>query len=423
MIMIIKKSKTPDKNRRHFLKNTFLAGRLGTMAHVAQKFSLITGIFLFRKKAFAQMIPFAMWKKQQTPLTLWSWGVNIDGELGIGNTIDKSSPVQIGALSNWSTFSAGSLHVAAIKQDGSLWTWGDNVNGELGIGSVAGKSSPVQVGALTDWAKISCGGMYTAAEHYYMMATKTDGTLWAWGDNSNGQLGDGTTVSKSSPIQIGALTDWATVTTGWGMHTFAVKTDGTLWAWGNGAGGRLGDGTTVSKSSPIQIGALTNWSKVYAGVSHAIAIKADGTLWAWGNNSSGQLGNGSTVAKSSPIQIGALTTWAMASAGGDQSLATKTDGTLWAWGNNIEGELGIGTTVDKNSPVQVGALTDWASVSVGVDHVAAIKTDGTIWTWGFNTNGNLGDGTTVAKSSPIQVGALTTWTKVQATESFTVAMK
>jgi hypothetical protein len=193
---------------------------------------------------------------------------------------------------------------------------------------------------------------------YHVLATKTDGTLWAWGYNANGQLGDGTTANKSSPVQIGAGTNWATViASNTGNNSFAIKTDGTLWAWGNGGYGVLGLGDTTSRSSPTQVGTLTNWAKLssggFTGTTHA--IKTDGTLWSWGYGAYGDLGNGLTVDKSSPIQVGAGTSWNSVEAGGYYGpRAIKTDGTLWGWGGIT---YGVNPATTVSSPVQMSSNT------------------------------------------------------------------
>ena len=339
------------------------------------------------------------------PGTLWAWGRSNVGQLGDGTIVSKSSPIQIGALTTWSKIysSKPGSHSLAIKTDGTLWAWGYNAQGQLGDGTIVSKSSPIQVGALTTWAEISTGSNHS-------LAIKTDGTLWSWGDNdAYGQLGDGTIVRKSSPIQVGALTTWSKIQGG-GNNSYAIKTDGTLWSWGYNGDGELGDGTIVNKSSPIQVGALTTWASISAAADgHVLSVKTDGTLWAWGYNFYGQLGDGTIISKSSPIQIGALTTWSNVACGNTFSVAVKTDDTFWAWGRNQLGQLGDGTIVSKSSPIQIGALTTWDNVSSGASSTITIKTDGTLWAWGDNTNGELGDGTIVRKSSPIQVGALTDW--------------
>ena len=363
------------------------------------------------------------WPQGILPRELYAWGYNGTGQVGDGTVVARSSPVQIGALTNWAQVAAGSGHTASVKTDGTLWTWGRNTNfsgstGQLGDGTTINRSSPVQIGALTNWAQVSAGSYLTAS-------IKTDGTLWTWGFNSSGQLGDGTVINKSSPVQIGALTNWAQVSAG-GVHTAAVTTGGQLYAWGGGGNGRLGNGTTDFLSSPVQIGALTNWAQVAAGINHTASIKTDGTLWAWGQNNLGQLGDGTTANKSSPVQIGALTNWRQVSAGSGHTASVKTDGTLWTWGRNTNfsgstGQLGDGTVINRSSPVQIGTLTNWAQVSAGSYLTASVKTDSTLWTWGNNATGQLGDGTTANKSSPVQIGALTNWRQASAGTDHTVA--
>jgi hypothetical protein len=172
-----------------------------------------------------------------------------------------------------------------------------------------------------------------------------------------------------------------------------------LYAWGSGGSGRLGDDTTVSKSSPIQVGALTSWSQVSSGSGHTASVKTDGTLWTWGAASDGKLGHDDSIFRSSPVQVGALTNWSQASASTAITACVKTDGTLWTWGDGQQGKLGHNNTISLSSPVQVGALTDWAQVSAS-DGGACVKTDGTLWTWGRNTWGQLGHNDIAYLSSP-----------------------
>ena len=241
-----------------------------------------------------------------------------------------------------------------------LYTWGRNIFGALGDNTTVNKPSPVKIGALTNWAQAAAGQLFTAA-------IKTDGTLWTWGYKSSGALGQGALVNQSSPVQVGALTNWDKISTK-NYHCGAIKTDGTLWSWGRNNVGQLGDGTTDNKSSPIQVGALTTWSQISAGENFSAAVKTDNTLWIWGTNNTGQLGIGTGYGtnESSPVQVGALTTWAQVSLSNQQhSLAIKTDGTLWGWGENGFGEVGDGTATDRSSPVQVGVLTNWSQVAAG----------------------------------------------------------
>ena len=191
--------------------------------------------------------------------------------------------------------------------------------------------------------------------------------FWAWGDNTYGQLGTNNTTAYSSPVQVGALTTWAT-TGGIYNFTIAIKTDGTLWSWGLNGAGQLGLGDTTTRSSPVQVGALTTWSIAKGGGNMTIAIKTDGTAWSFGQNNRGQLGNSPSYPypfESSPVQIGALTTWSGIACGDQHTISTRTDGTLWSWGYNDIGQLGIGSTSYKTSPVQIGALTTWTVTGAG----------------------------------------------------------
>jgi len=343
---------------------------------------------------------------------LWAWGDNAYGCLGVGSLTDYSSPVQVGALTDWIDISFGGStqpSTLALKSDGTLWAWGRNNAGQLGQGNTTDRSSPVQIGALTTWSKIASGNGQIG------LAIKTDGTFWAWGRGYGGSLGQGNATDYSSPVQVGALTDWLDVASAYTL-SMALKTDGTLWMMGKGENGQLGQGNTDNHSSPVQVGALTTWSKIAAGGWWAAALKTDGTIWAWGDNGSGQLGQGNTTDYSSPVQVGALTTWLQVAGGNyfnnGTAMAIKTDGTLWAWGEGSAGELGDGTTVDKSSPVQVGGLTTWAQCSPGYKQSQALKTDGTLWAWGYNGEGQLGQSNTTNTSSPVQVGSLTTWVTI-----------
>ena len=361
------------------------------------------------------------------PITqLYAWGSNSGGRLGDNTTVDKSSPVSVvGGFTDWCQVSSGGSHTAAVRLNGTLWTWGlsDLGDGEwsgvLGNGSISDRSSPVSVvGGFTDWCQVSAGNRHTAA-------VRTNGTLWTWGRGTDGRLGDFTIVDKCSPVSVvGGFTDWCQVSAG-NQHTAAVRQNGTLWTWGDGGNGRLGDCTAVDKSSPISvIGGFTDWCQVSAGNEHTAAVRANGTIWTWGFGNNGRLGDGTTVTKCSPVSVvGGFTDWCQVSAGG-HTVAVRTNGTLWAWGLNTCGRLGDGTTVQKCSPIQVlGGFTDWCQVSAGGQRTAAVRQNGTLWTWGDGGNGRLGDCTAVDKSSPISViGGFTDWCQVSAGENHTVGI-
>jgi alpha-tubulin suppressor-like RCC1 family protein len=346
--------------------------------------------------------------------SLWLVGNNYSGQLGLGNTtISRSSPVQtVSAGTNWKQVDCGSSHIACTKTDGTLWLWGAGTSGELGNNAITRRSSPVQtISGGTNWKQVACGVTMTAA-------IKTDGTLWVWGFNGVGELGiPGAANARSSPVQtISGGRNWKQVACG-SQVTAAIKTDGTLWLWGNNSpNGQLGNNSLTNQSSPVQtISAGTNWKQVDCGTTYVAAIKTDGTLWLWGNNDRGQLGDNTTIRKSSPVQtVSGGTNWKQVACGSQITAATKTDGTLWLWGSNDRGQLGDNTTIAKSSPVQtVSGGTNWKQVANGARTPSAIKTDGTLWTWGNNNVGQLGINNTFDRSSPVQtVSGGTNWKQV-----------
>ena len=404
------------------------------------------GTFLVEKSYLMDMYPSLVdWQKAPG---LWLWGRNDYGQLGDGTSTLKSSPVQtIAGGTNWKQVSAGSEHIAAIKTDGTLWLWGSNDPGQLGNGiDTTSRSSPVQtIASGTNWKQVSVGGGVSGFWGGHTAAIKTDGTLWLWGRNYGGRLGDNTTTNQSSPVQtIASGTNWKQVSCGF-MHTAAIKTDGSLWLWGTGDQGQRGDNTggfNNQRSSPVQtICSGTNWKQVSAGGRHTAAIKTDGSLWLWGYNSAGgygpktgHLGDNTTTDRSSPVQtIASGTNWKQVSCGYMHTAAIKTDGSLWLWGYNggsgysgdVAGQLGDNTQNNRSSPVQtICSGTNWKQVSCGRYNTVAIKTDGTLWNWGYNNYGQLGDNTIMTKSSPVQtICSGTNWKQVAAGFYNIVAIK
>jgi alpha-tubulin suppressor-like RCC1 family protein len=351
--------------------------------------------------------------------TLFTWGYNGYGRLGNNNITNISNPIQTIALgTNWKQVTCGYTNTAAIKTDGTLWTWGKNINGQLGDNTVTNRSSPVQTIMYgTNWKQVSCGSVHTAA-------IKTDGTLWGFGYNIYGQLGDNTRTDRSSPVQTVAFgTNWKQVSCGY-TNTAAIKTDGTLWVFGYNIYGQIGDSTITNRSSPVQtIAGGTSWKQVACGYTSTVAIKTDGTLWTWGYNGYGQLGDNTIINRSSPVQtVAGGTNWKQVASGYLTTAAIKADGTLWVWGKGIYGQLGDNAIVSRSSPVQTIAYgTNWKQV-VCSNHTAAIKTDGTLWTWGFNSYGQLGDNTITRKSSPVQTSAGgTSWKQINCGYLYTAA--
>jgi len=319
-------------------------------------------------------------------------------------------PIQIEAqTNNLSTISVGWRHAVAIGTDGSLWTWGENRFGQLGDGSTTNRNTPTRIGRETNWASVTAGNDYT-------LAIKADGSLWAWGNNFSGQLGDGTSGPfnrRLTPTRIGTATNWISVSAG-SDYTVAIRSDGSLWVWGRKTVKYFGHIIQDYGSTPTRIGIASNWLSVSAGWSHTLAIRTDGSLWAWGENNFGQLGDGTTNNHTSPVRVGNATNWALISAGHDHSLAVREDGSLWAWGQNNIGMLGDGTTINRLIPTRIGTSLNWTNVSAGQFRSLAIRSDGSLWAWGDlfvgTLENNYNDGE--RKNTPTQIGSETNWISV-----------
>ena len=343
---------------------------------------------------------------------LWVWGVGGQGILGTNDEINRSTPVTTSAGgANWKQVSCGYRHTAAIKTDGTLWGWGRSNSAELGTNNLDSNNlNPVTTFAGgTNWKQVAGGYRHTAA-------IKTDGTLWAWGWGDYGALGTNNTSLNQTPVTTFAGgTNWKQVSCG-RLHTAAIKTDGTLWTWGRNSYGQLGDNTTTQRNSPVTtfVGG-TNWKQVSSGNAHTAAIKTDGTLWTWGHGGGGKLGTNDTIDRSIPVTTFAGgTNWKQVAGGNAFTAAVKTDGTLWLWGDGDYGKLGNNTTTQRNSPVTTFAGgTNWKQVTCGSNYTAAVKTDGTLWVWGNNGSGQLGINNTTTRCTPVTTFAGgTNWKQV-----------
>lgn len=303
-------------------------------------------------------------------------------------------PVQ-NTLATITSVAGGQFFSIAAKSDGTVWAWGTNGYGQLGDGTTTQRTLPVQVPGLAGVVSVAAGDNHS-------LALKSDGTLWAWGGNFTGQLGDGTITQRLSPVQVGSVTGVVAMEAG-SMHSLAVKSDGTVWAWGANGNGQLGDGTTTQRTSPVQVSGLTGVTAVAASSATSLALKSDGTVKAWGYNGSGQLGDGTTTQRNSPVPVSNLGVASAIAAGGGFSVALMQDLSVSAWGINNLGQLGNGSTASSSLPVFVANVTNGARIAAGGSHGVAITTDGTVWAWGENSSGQVGDGTAVRRLSPVKV--------------------
>ena len=323
--------------------------------------------------------------------SLWSWGDDYYGQLGDGlNDYQvvpdalfiqfSSNPVQVGKQ-KWLQVSSGDIHTLAQHEDGTLWAWGGNTDYSLGTTLDEDQHSPIQISQDTDWIHISAGG-------FHNFGIKVDGTLWGWGDNGGNVLGLSDPlagINIDRPTKIDNSTNWQQISGG-RTHSVAIKTDGTLWGWGS---------LRLKNLQPMvivqQISMESDWLQVSAGEYNTLIVKMDGTLWGWGLNQNSELGNNDSTEVDTITQIGNETDWAYVSTGGGITAAIKQDGTLWAWG------------FYSKVPSQIGIDTKWISVATGRGHFVAQKDDGTIWTWGSNGLGQLGNGTTEFQALPVNI--------------------
>lgn len=282
--------------------------------------------------------------------TIASWGRNNIGQLGNSTLIDASIPVNV-LINNVSEISAGNNHALALKTDGTVWAWGSNVNGELGNGTTTNTTSPVQVSSLNNVIAISAG------KSKFSLALKNDGTVWAWGTSYAGILGIGPVVQSytRTPAQVHLLSNITAIATG-EEFSLALKNDSTVWAWGVNTYGQLGNGTTTAANEPILINGLTSVVKIYAGYNYAYAVKKNGTVWVWGNGTNGNFGDGNFTSSNVPIQVTSLNNIDIISPGALHTLFKQSSGNVSACGDNSNGVLGNGTTVSSSSMVSVSQL-------------------------------------------------------------------
>jgi alpha-tubulin suppressor-like RCC1 family protein len=361
--------------------------------------------------------------------TLHGCGDNTYGQLGTSNTTSSSVVVQeVGADTDWNRAISNANCSGGLKTDNSLWYWGSNAKyqcGHVDRGANSKLSPMMPNNAGTDW-------LHFYFSRSTSVAIKTNGYLYAWGGDQNNDdvlvLDESGIYNSTSQAAIAVgwsdsiLWRWRQIYPGY-HFTLGLRLDGTLWSWGYNSHGQLGNSVVNSTDNPVQIGTSNTWKKIAGSNYSSYGIKDDGTLWAWGYNGWGQLGISNEINKTTPVQVGTGTDWKQINSNYYHVAAIKTDGTLWTWGYNANGQLGDGTVNYRNSPAQVGANTNWKQVACGDRSTIAIKTDGTLWTWGANSYGELGSNTITNRSSPVQVGTKTNWKYVAASISNMAAIQ
>ncbi|MFD4318586.1 RCC1 domain-containing protein [Streptomyces sp. NPDC058548] len=337
-----------------------------------------------------------------------SWGLNIGAQLGNGSTLDQTTPGSVAGVARGDVreLSAGGFNsnlsfALALLDDGTVLSWGGNTSGQLGDGTTTQRGFPATVAGLSGVSAISAaGGPFALAVR--------GGRVLAWGTNAYGQLGNGFTTPDTAglatrPVAVQSLNKVKDVSAGC-EHSVALREDGTVWTWGRNQFGQLGNGTDVDRNTPQKVPGLDDVVAVTTGCLHTLALTAGGTVKGWGHNGSGQLGDDSTEHRKVPVDVRHLDGVTKVFAGAYQSYALLDDGTVRAWGNNSNGQLGDGSTVNRTTPVPVPGLSDVQEMAGGWVHTLAVLSDQSVLAWGNNSNGQLGNGTT--DSSPTPVTAL-----------------
>jgi len=355
-------------------------------------------------------------KSATASFTLKSFAVTASTVAGTGTITANSATVDYGGSADFTITPAADEYLVAVFDNGapvSVVPVGDN-GFSYAVGNITGNH------AVTVRFALPTTVTAVAAGYLHSLALMSDGTVWAWGANSDGQLGDGTGTAHAFPAPVPGLADVTAIAAG-ASFSLALKEDGTVWAWGGNPYGQLGDNSTTSRSTPVQVAVLSGVTGIDAGRYHAVALKSDGTVWAWGYNANGQLGDRSVTNKKVPVQV--LSGATAVAASYYNSTAVKGDGTAWAWGANSRGQLGDGSLAGRSWPVQVPGLSNVVALAPSMYHAAALKSDGTVWSWGDNRYGQLGDGTTTSHLTPVQLAGLSGVGSLKGGDIFSAALK
>jgi alpha-tubulin suppressor-like RCC1 family protein len=350
---------------------------------------------------------------------LYAWGRNDYGQLGDGAGVEWHYPIRMGEATNWVALAAGYYHSTGLQADGSLYAWGRNNYGQLGLGTTTNVNVPTRVGKENAWVGVACGYQHT-------LGLKANGAAFGWGYNANGQVGDASVTTRTSPTALKSSATWASLAAG-GNHSVGVAADGSVAAWGANANAQIGDGTHTDRSAPTNVlAAGCVWpapraprgetDRVTCEYLHSLVVRSEGSLYSWGDATEGQVGDGTFTDRPSPVPVGPAFVWRSAVAGGFFSVALRHDGSLYTWGANNYGQLGLGGVdyAHKASPQRVGSANDWVAAAAGMYHVLALKANGTLWAWGYNFDGQLGIGNRTSTNVPTQVGSATDWVAISA---------
>ena len=333
------------------------------------------------------------------------WGFNGNGQLGDSSTTNRQAPVDVSGLaSGVAAIAAGDNHTCALTTTGGMKCWGYNAFGQLGDGSITAWSTPVDVSGLTGGVTaITAGAIHTCA-------LTTAGGVKCWGANFSGQLGDGSTTNRSTPVNVSGLAGGMTAIAAGYSHACAMTTASGVKCWGFNGYGQLGDGSTTDRLTPVDVsGVASGVTAIAAGDNHTCTLTTMGGVKCSGNNGNGQLGDGSTLSRLTPVDVSGLTSGVSAIAvGGLHTCALTTWGGVKCWGYNSFGQLGDGSTRDRLTPVDISGLTGGVTaITAGAIHTCALTTAGGVKCWGFNVNGQLGDGNSTNRLTPVTVGGLT----------------
>jgi alpha-tubulin suppressor-like RCC1 family protein len=357
----------------------------------------------------------------------WGWGYNSVGSLGDNTITDRCTPVSVaGNVKTFCQISAGKGSATlAIDKNGRAWGWGYNDAGQIGNTTVFSVRTPVSVeGAVKTFCKISVGAQHTAA-------IDKNGRAWAWGVNSQGSLGDGTTTARATPVSVaGAVKTFCEISAGGQNATYhftlAIDKNGAAWGWGSIFGAFLGDGSASRRTTPMSVrGNTRTFCKIFAAATHTISIDRTGRLWAWGNNDYSQLGDTTTTSRATPISVrGAVKTFCQIATGDFRTLAIDRTGRVWGWGNGYAGAIGAGNTFNYNTPVSIaGTVKTFCQISSGQYNSLAIDKNGRAWSWGDNGFGQLGDNSITQRCTPVSVaGAAKTFCKIDGGNNHVLAI-